>query len=119
MNVCIYCEQQSTCQKKCDKKIYYDVKELAEEIYRAGVALDGSDFAHKSDHFERLAGELYNAGYRKQSDTIREFAEKLNAALAEYEPRIKGSYGVAETVGLNVAKRKLEKLATEYGVEVE
>lgn len=42
-----------------------EIKKLAEEIYRAGVALDGSDFAHKSDHFERLAGELYKAGYRK------------------------------------------------------
>lgn len=54
-----------------------EIKKLAEEIYRAGVALDGSDFAHKSDHFERLAGELYKAGYRKQSETVKEFAEKL------------------------------------------
>lgn len=41
-----------------------EIKEMAEEIYRAGVAY-GSDFAYKSDHFERLAKVLYNAGYRK------------------------------------------------------
>ena len=58
-----------------------EIKKLTEEIYRAGVALDGSDFAHKSDHFERLAGELYKAGYRKQSDTVKEFAEKIDLYL--------------------------------------
>ncbi len=59
------------------------IKKLAEEIYRAGVALDGSDFAHKSDHFERLAEVLHKAGYRKQSETVKEFAEKLTKRLTK------------------------------------
>lgn len=62
-----------------------EIKKLAEEIYRAGVALDGSDFAHKSDHFERLAGKLYKAGYRKQSETITFYKDPNIKDWAESE----------------------------------
>ena len=63
-----------------------EIKEMAEAIFCAGVALDGSDFASKSDHFERLAKILYQeAGYRKQNDTVKEFADRLACELGKLE----------------------------------
>lgn len=57
------------------------IEEMAKAIYATGVALDGTDYAFgvydDDDHFHRMANALYNAGYRKQSGTVREFAEKL------------------------------------------
>ena len=93
------------------------IKKLAEEIYRAGVALDGSDFAHKSDHFERLAGELYNAGYRKQSETVKEFAEKLKQAMAQFNYFYCGSNGIEYygEIGVNDFSKMLNELAEQYG----
>ena len=57
------------------------VEEMAKAIYATGVALEGTDYAFgvydNDDHFHRMANALYDAGYRKQGDTVREFAEKL------------------------------------------
>ena len=50
---------------------------------------------------------LYNAGYRKQSDTVREFVEKLENANCE-------GNGI-----LIVSEKTLNELAKEYGAEVE
>ena len=77
------------------------------------MALDGSDFAHKSDHFERLAGKLYAAGYRKQSETVKEFAEKLIKRLTK---EVKDNPEVAASqykAGLYFAM----DLVAEYGKE--
>ena len=106
-----------------------EIKKLAEEIYRAGVALDGSDFAHKSDHFERLAGELYKAGYRKQSETVKEFVEKaeqrfredskwLDIMLKGYDCKDSEDYdAVANAIIRGRFVNRLNDLATEYGKE--
>ena len=57
------------------------IAEMAKAIYATGVALNGTDYAFgvydKDDHFHRMANVLYAAGYRKQSDTVREFVEKI------------------------------------------
>lgn len=72
------------------------IKEMADEIFNAGVALDGVDFAYKSDHFDRLAIKLYNAGYRKQTDTVKEFAEQLKSELSGLTTIIKEIDKLAE-----------------------
>ena len=44
------------------------IEEMARVIFERGVALDGTDFVfglNGSDHFERIATAIYNAGYRK------------------------------------------------------
>lgn len=44
------------------------INEIAKVIFERGVALDGIDFAYGligSDHFDRIARAIYNAGYRK------------------------------------------------------
>lgn len=96
-----------------------EIIEMAEEIYRAGVALDGSDFAHKSDHFERLAGELYKAGYRKQSDTVKEFAEKVKFGMAQFGYYYCGSNGVEYfgDIQVNDFTKMINNLAEQYGKE--
>lgn len=67
-----------------------EIEEMAETIFKSGVALDGSDFMFGidgDDHFTRLAKILYNAGYRKadevRKETARELAKKLLACGVE------------------------------------
>lgn len=69
-----------------------EIEEIAETIFKSGVALDGSDFMFGidgDDHFTRLAKKLYNAGYRKadeaRKETARELAKKLLACGQESE----------------------------------
>ena len=52
MNVCIYCEQQSTCQKKCDKKIYYDVQEALDkrQFSEWGIQRRASRYIRKKEN---------------------------------------------------------------------
>ena len=79
---------------------------------------------------KNFSKELKQAGYRKQSDTIREFAEKVMGRLTERLDNAKGlnkefkgteaglTYS-AEAVGYDKAILVIKYLATEYGVEVE
>ncbi len=101
-----------------------EIKEMAEAIFCAGVALDGSDFASKSDHFERLAKILYQeAGYRKQSDTIKEFKKKLLKGLenlhAGYKTESQSPNDIQPYNVFMLIKGWVNELAAEYGVEVE
>lgn len=54
-----------------------------------------------------FAEKLYDAGYRKQSDTAREIAEMLKAAKAVVK------------VHFEAYDELIENIAAEYGVEVE
>lgn len=51
------------------------IEEMAEEIFKAGIALEGTDFAYglfdDDDHFHRLAKVLFSAGYRKAEEVRR------------------------------------------------
>jgi hypothetical protein len=97
-----------------------EIKEMAEAIFCAGVALDGSDFAYKSDNFERLAKILYHeAGYRKQSSTVKEFVERLLLRLSDYIMRDFEDgvpYYGADCEQINDV---IATIAAEYGVELE
>ena len=66
-------------------EIEKEIEEMAAVILKAGIALDGSDFAYNSDHFERLATALHNAHYRPEAEVraevAKEFGEKINAEL--------------------------------------
>ena len=79
------------------------IEEMAKAIYATGVALDGTDYAFgvydNDDHFHRMANALYDAGYRKQGDTVREFAEKLRDK--EFSAKI-GSEWVAVVKSLDI-----------------
>lgn len=66
------------------------IEEMAQVIFNRGVALDGIDFAFGtkgSDHFDRIATALYNAGYRKIPEgavvlTIEELEEMVAAKIS-------------------------------------
>lgn len=58
------------------------IEEMAKDIYSTGIAIDGTDIAYgvyaNDDHFHRIAQKLYfNNGYRKASEVIDEFVERL------------------------------------------
>lgn len=54
------------------------------------------------------AENAYNAGYRKQSDTVREFVQKLKAE----DERCRKLYSVGAGIGFTT----ISKIAKEYGV---
>ena len=66
-----------------------DIEEMAKAIYETGVAIDGTDIAFglmEESHFHRMAGKLYNAGYRLESEVRKETArEILNKIYDEIE----------------------------------
>lgn len=62
-----------------------------------------------------IANRVFNLGYRKQSDTIKEFAEKLTTKLLT----LRGGFGIEYIDCRDDAIRELENLAKEYGVEVD
>lgn len=90
------------------------IEEMAKAIYATGVALDGTDYAFgvydNDDHFHRMANALYDAGYRKQSDTVREFVERLKSEYLSKE---------GDFVYWVIDVDDIAKVAKEYGVEVE
>lgn len=57
------------------------IEEMAKAIYATGVALDGTDYAFgvyaDDDHFHRMANALYNEGYRKCDEVIKDVFEGL------------------------------------------
>lgn len=87
------------------------IKEISEVL---SIHIE-SELDLSNDIYE-IATALYEAGYRKQSDVAREFAERV---INEIE-RLRSTF---ITVGYLDAKDdaiyEIEKLAAEYGVEVE
>lgn len=65
------------------------IEEMARDIFASGVAIDGIDLAFASvygadkedTHFMRIAKHLYNAGYRKQSESVIELPCKVGDTL--------------------------------------
>lgn len=103
------------------------VEEMAKAIYATGVALNGTDYAFgvydKDDHFHRMANVLYAAGYRKQSDTVREFVEKLRDK--EFSAKI-GSEWCAVVKSRDIDEfvkegsvRRMKKIDGEYIVKLQ
>ena len=57
-----------------------DIEEMAKAIYETGVAIDGTDIAFglmEDSHFHRMAGKLYNVGYRLESEVRKETAKEI------------------------------------------
>ena len=80
-------------------------------------------FNDESCAYIDFATALYEAGYRKQSDTVREFAEKAFRVLkkleAGYKPDSKSPCDIQPNNVFTVINIELNELAAEYGVEVE
>lgn len=70
---------------------------------------------------QAIATALHKAGYRKQSDTVKEFAEKVAEAMQEhavqhgYDPEGLPYY----TVDIAVLQIEIEQQAEQYGKEEE
>lgn len=57
------------------------IEELAEAIYKSGVAIEGTDIAfglYDTDtHFHRMAAKLYDAGYGNVKEAVKEMAREI------------------------------------------
>lgn len=76
-----------------------------------------------------FAERLYDAGYRKQSDTVREFVEKIEEVALQmryeasrvYQARnqSKAQFAFGEKNAIENLMQQINALAVEYGAEVE
>ena len=105
--------------KPCDVvSVAKDKEKQLEEIKQVvGTKCDKHGIAKHCP--ERIAQGLYTAGYRKQSDVVKEFAEGVKALLNKYEYR-------SHTDGVSFYQMnaesfcdELNELAAEFGAEVE
>ena len=127
-----YCYSDSPWDGKqwTTAEIYDEVKSVIEQIIAVEEYCDSSEYkeirdmilAAENDYSEiqRACKKLYTAGYRKQSDTVREFVEKLKFLYAERQKEYTNWDGnkinAVTTEWLNV---DIDELVKEYGVEVE
>lgn len=81
-----------------------------------GKFVDKIKYLFEAKEEERLTA----AGYRKQSDTVREFVERLKQTLIDLylEKNEKISLPDLEIDGIDI-EMTINNLAAEYGVEVE
>ena len=96
-----------------------EIKELSEVLVQCG-------YEHEADI---IANRVFNLGYRKQSDTIKEFAEKYTAILKEIiqnrldyhcdKTKYRYELGKAcvEFFISDIIKDLINELKKEYGVE--
>ena len=67
------------------------------------------------ERFNEIATAVYNIGYRKQSDTVGEFVEKVLKIGSKRPLCVFNEYGE----GYIDCIENIKKIAKEYGVEVE
>lgn len=85
--------------------------------------------SHNNGRGMWYAEKLYDAGYRKQSDTVREFVDRIAEfasamrllANKEYEESrlVKAMYAQGKMDAFGYMMKEIKKLAAEYGAEVE
>ncbi|WP_297931082.1 hypothetical protein [uncultured Coprobacter sp.] len=75
------------------------------------IEMDNNDVDHAA---EESAKELYSAGYRKQSDTVREFVGKVLKIGSKRPLCVFNEYGE----GYIDCIENIKKIAKDYGVEV-
>lgn len=63
---------------------------------------------------DKLVEELKQA----RKETAREIFDTIIKALEERKERVKAFYGIAESVGADVAIRTIKELAKQFGVEI-
>lgn len=65
-----------------------------------------------------IAEALYAAGYRKQSDTVKEFVEKLIEIIKSLECYCDNDYDEGNNDAIQNSLTEIIALAKEYGAEV-
>jgi len=104
-----------------------EFEEMAALILKAGEEYYRAKCCEECADFEAMA--LYNAGYRKQSDTVKEFAEKLKKEchkVIAHNDKAMDNRGMTDEVwyicngqndGLDFVLKKMNDLAEQYGKE--
>lgn len=108
-----------TDEEKKIEEIIHTIKDV-NTIYVQEVDKDGDYDIGYSDRYavnKNVAEAIYNAGYRKQSDTVREFVEKVKnikltilSTYSEYE----FSQALLKAVSI-----KIDEIAEKYGIKQE
>lgn len=91
------------------------MKTREEQIAEMARAMSDFELKDTAKCDIELAEHLLAKGYCKQSDTVREFVERLYKQTHNYYPSI-DHYCLSKRV---ILVKDLEELAKEYGVEVE
>lgn len=121
-----YCWEHQTSVYKGAK-----MKTLEKEIAEMAKAMGDFELEDTAKCDIELSEHLFAKGYRKQSDTVREFVEKvaqfassavqlLESKVYKEESRlVKAAYAMGKIDAIGDMMGEIKKLAKEYGVEVE
>ena len=85
------------------------IEEMKDSIICAAIVTSVKIDDRSATNLTAFAEEIYVAGYRKQSEIVKEFADKLKQKMY---------YEFDELIPSMVAE-KIDEVAAEYGVEVE
>lgn len=85
---------------------------IFEAVQKVNIDVDKEELI-KALQYDR---NQYDKGY---ADGKKETAREILKGLEERKERVKAFYGVAESVGVDIAIRTVRELAKQYGVEVE
>lgn len=92
------------------------IEEMEKDIGKAvGLTYEGEHFVYTLHTQKYLAKALYAADYRKQGDTVREFAEKLKEKFNGYE----ATYYNGNEESWHDLQQEIDELAAEFGAEVD
>ena len=91
------------------------IEEMAKVIIKAGESYYKMPVDIECANREAVA--LYEAGYRRQSDTVREFVKKVqNIKLSIFSTY--SEYKFLRAV-INAVSIKIDEIAEEYGVKID
>lgn len=106
-----------------DTIAYYRCMNIAKILYNAGYRKPSEDSVVLTmKEWENLHTNYAKALYNVRQNAIKETAERdfytIIKALEERKERVKAFYGIAESVGADIAIRTVKELAKQFGVEI-
>lgn len=104
--------------KEKQKSTWQEIGEIRNIIYStmcipsSGFPKEIVDRYVRGYRFGIIASALYDNGYRKQSDTVREFVQKLDKDWVEVTTKEYGTFYA-------VSEERIQELAEKYDVKID
>ena len=122
--ICVTCAQFDGCAINCKAH-----RDTAEALYNAGYRkLPKDSVVLSREEYERITKELVTE--QRATEIAKEYFEKMRKetaekdfntivkALEERKGIVEAFYGVAESVGVDIAIRTIKELAKQFSVEI-
>ena len=98
----------------------YLCNKSAEKLYNAGYRkLPENSVVLTREEYQKDFSSQFNKGYKiGGKETTNKIFNTIIQVLDERKERVKAFYGVAESVGVDIAIRTTKELAKQFGVEI-